>query len=87
MVMYTTTNMVYMLGPGNYELTRSMPLGTQQFQCSLTPSGHIMRPCAELPTRPERQSAGGLELAQQLALPVTQASTVADTPAEARPHC
>ena len=75
-----------MLGPGSYDLMKGMPPGAQQIQCSLAPSGHFMRHCAEFPTCQENPSAGGLELVQQLAFPVTQASTAVETPVDARPR-
>ena len=38
---------MYFLGPGDYDLTRGLPPGTDCFQCELAPSGHLVIPCCE----------------------------------------
>ena len=43
----TTSRIIYMAGPGDYDLMQALPPGAQQFQCVLAPSGDMMIPCAE----------------------------------------
>ena len=38
---------MYFLGPGDYDLARGLPPGTDCFQCELAPSGHLVIPCCE----------------------------------------
>ena len=38
---------LYFLGPGDYDLARGLPPGTDCFQCELAPSGHLVIPCCE----------------------------------------
>ena len=63
-----------MAGLGEYDLLQALPPGTQQFNCILAPSGHMMIPCAEFPssTASESTGRGRLQLTPQLALPVEQ---------------
>ena len=42
-----TTLKLYMLGPSDYDLLKSMPSGTEVFQCERAPSGHLVLPCCE----------------------------------------
>ena len=37
----------YFAGPGDYDLMRGLPPGTDCFQCELAPSGHLVIPCCE----------------------------------------
>ena len=39
--------MVYFLGPGEYDLEKGMPAGTEKFQAERSPSGHMVLPCCE----------------------------------------
>ena len=43
----TVTGKLYMMGPGDYDLLKAMPPGTDVFQCEYAPSGHMILPCAE----------------------------------------
>ena len=72
MVIDTMRNTIYMAGPGEYDMLQALPPGTQQFNCILAPSGHMMIPCAEFPssTALETTGRGRLQLTPQLALPV-----------------
>ncbi len=38
-VLDLSTLKMYFLGPGTYELERSLPSGSQSYQCELAPSG------------------------------------------------
>ena len=69
MLIDTISNRVFMVGPGNYDLMRHLPPGTQQFRCETAPSGHSMLPCAEF-SRATTSSRGHLQLEQQIALVV-----------------
>ena len=80
MVIDTMTNVVYLVVPRDYDMMRCMPPGTQQFQCALAPSCHLMLPCAEFPSGQERRSSISLELVQQLSLQVTRNDNAATTP-------
>ena len=42
-----STLTMYFTGPGNYDLNKSLPPGTDCFQCELAPSGHMVIPCCE----------------------------------------
>ena len=70
MIIDTTQNVIYMAGPGGYDLMQALPPGTQQFNCILAPSGHMMVPCAEFPTIHDVNNRGILRLTPELALPV-----------------
>ena len=72
MIIDTMRNTIYMAGPGEYDLLQALPPGTQQFNCILAPSGHMMIPCAEFASSTVLESTGRgrLQLTPQLALPV-----------------
>ena len=38
---------VYFCGPGDYDLLKELPPGTDSFQAELAPSGHMVLPCCE----------------------------------------
>ena len=38
---------VYFAGPGDYDLEKAMPPGTEVYQGELAPSGHMVLPCCE----------------------------------------
>ncbi|MFM7990439.1 MAG: hypothetical protein ACKPKO_65090, partial [Candidatus Fonsibacter sp.] len=63
--------------PGDYDLMQALPPGTQQFNCILAPSGHMMIPCAEFPdpTKSDSVGRGRLQLMPQLTLPVEHLET------------
>ena len=84
MVIDTMRNTIYMAGPGEYDLLQALPPGTQQFNCILAPSGHMMIPCAEFPSHTALETAGRgrLQLTPQLALPVEHIEV--ERPAEPR---
>ena len=39
------TNKLYFLGPGDYDLDKMMPPGTDAYQLEVAPSGHLVLPC------------------------------------------
>ena len=41
------TDRLYFLGPGDYDLARALPPGTDVFQLEKAPSGHSVLPCCE----------------------------------------
>ena len=43
----TNDNKVYFLGPGNYDLMKAMPPGTEVLQAKIAPTGHMVLPCAK----------------------------------------
>ncbi|MFM7982511.1 MAG: hypothetical protein ACKPKO_24635, partial [Candidatus Fonsibacter sp.] len=77
MLIDTMRNAIYMVGPGDYDLMQALPPGTQQFNCILAPSGHMMIPCAEFldPTKSDSVGRGILQLMPQLTLPVEHLET------------
>ena len=58
-------NMMYFLGPGEYDLSKALPPGTDCYQCELAPSGHLVVPCCEHEGQPDRHSNGELSLVVQ----------------------
>ena len=38
---------IYFAGPGDYDLDKAMPPGTEVYQGELAPSGHMVLPCCE----------------------------------------
>ena len=44
---------LFFRGPGDYDLAKSLPPGTDGFQCELTPSGHLVLPCSEFSPQPK----------------------------------
>ena len=42
-----TTLKMYMMGPGDNELEKHLPPGTDTYQLELAPSGHMVLPCCE----------------------------------------
>ena len=46
-VMDLNTNKIYFLGPGDYDLLRAMPPGTDCYQATEAPSGHLVLPICE----------------------------------------
>ena len=74
MLIDASRNQVYMIGPGDYDLMRHLPPGTQRFDCVTAPSGHMMLPCAEFANALRLDKHGGtLRLKQPIALPVNPA--------------
>ena len=41
------TDRLYFMGPGDYDLDKAMPPGTDSFQLETAPSGHSVLPCCE----------------------------------------
>ena len=56
---------MYFTGPGDYELSRALPPGTDCFQCELGPSGHMVIPCCEYGDKPKQHDNGELTLVTQ----------------------
>ena len=74
MLIDAARNQVYMIGPGDYDLMRHLPPGTQRFDCVTAPSGHMLLPCAEFNDAQRQDWHGGaLRLTQPIALPVNPA--------------
>ena len=40
---------LHFCGPGDYDLLKALPPGTDTFQLELAPSGHMVLPCCEFP--------------------------------------
>ena len=41
------TDTLYFMGPGDYDLAKAMPPGTDSYQLETAPSGHSVLPCCE----------------------------------------
>ena len=41
------TMQLHFCGPGDYELQKALPPGSDSFQLELAPSGHLVLPCCE----------------------------------------
>ena len=57
-----STLKMYFTGPGNYDLSRALPPGTDRFQCELAPSGHMVIPCCEYGGSAQQRDDGELTL-------------------------
>ena len=57
--------LMYFVGPGDYDLSRSLPPGTDCYQCELAPSGHLVIPCCEHDGQTTRHSNEELSLVAQ----------------------
>ena len=56
---------LYFAGPGDYNLDKAMPPGTEVFQCERAPSGHILLPCCSYPGQGSSSSDSTLSLMTQ----------------------
>ena len=86
MIIDTTTNEVFMVGPGNYDLMAALPPGTTQFTCTIAPSGHLMLPCAEFGRVPPRAAQLGRTLALPVDAPRPEAQPFASKAVKASRH-
>ena len=66
-----TDRTLYMIGPGNYDLLRLLPAGTEDFQLVQAPSGHLVLPCDHYEELQSQERHGSIQLDRQIALPVT----------------
>ena len=57
-----STMKMYFTGPGDYDLNKSPPPGTDCLQCELAPSGHMVIPCCEYDNQSKHHSEGELTL-------------------------
>ena len=57
-----STMKMYFTGPGNYDLNKSLPPGTDCFQCELAPSGHMVIPCCEYDNQSTQRGESELTL-------------------------
>jgi len=48
---------MYFVGPGDYDLEKALPPGTDCFQCELAPSGHMVVPCCEFDNATKRDDS------------------------------
>ena len=56
------TNKMYFLGPGDYDLEKAMPPGTDVFQAERAPSGHLVLPCCMYDSRAPNPAPSALSL-------------------------
>ena len=70
MVIDNTKDTVYMNGLGHCDLTQALPPGTQQFNCVLAPSGHMMIPCVRCPVASDAANRGKIRLTPEFMLSV-----------------
>ena len=82
MIIDTAANVVYMAGPGDYDILQHLPPGTRKFNCVTSPSGHMMLPCAEFAVAQEERHRGTLQLQRQLDLLAAVDSSVPLGPPE-----
>jgi len=47
---------LHFCGPGDYDLLKALPPGTDTFQLELAPSGHLVLPCCEFPSSSDTAS-------------------------------
>ena len=45
---------LHFCGPGEYDLIKALPPGTDSFQLELAPSGHMVLPCCEFPSSSDK---------------------------------
>ena len=45
---------LHFCGPGEYDLVKALPPGTDSFQLELAPSGHMVLPCCEFPSSKDK---------------------------------
>ena len=57
--------LLYFAGPSDYDLSQSLPPGTDCYQCELAPSGHLVIPCCEHEGQSAHHSNGELTLVVQ----------------------
>jgi hypothetical protein len=67
----TSTNRLYLVGPGDYDLGKLLPPGTACVQCEYSPSGHMMMPVNYFTELDQTEREGGLEL-KEVVLPVNR---------------
>ena len=48
---------LHFCGPGDYDLKKALPPGTDTFQLELAPSGHMVLPCCEFPRSSDTASS------------------------------
>jgi len=61
-VLDMVTNKLHFLGPGDYDLAPALPAGTETFQLTVAPSGHLLLPCDHYQDFDNQQTAGNLTL-------------------------
>ena len=61
---------LHFCGPGDYDLVRHLPPGTETFQCEIAPSGHLVIPCCEY-EGVDREARGSLDTGPAIALAAT----------------
>ena len=61
-VLDMVTNKLHFLGPGDYDLMPALPAGTETFQLTVAPSGHLLLPCDHYQDFDNQQTAGNLTL-------------------------
>ena len=60
-----STLQLHFCGPGDYDLNKALPPGTDSFQCELAPSGHMVLPCCEYDADNNNVSEHSLTLVTQ----------------------
>ena len=56
----TISGCVYFLGPGDYDLLKHLPPGTQKIQCEYAETGHLMMPVDSFSELAAQEKGGGL---------------------------
>ena len=67
----TMNNRLYLVGPGDFDLLKSLPPGTSCVQCQYSTSGHMMMPVDAYEGLDQQEKNGGLTIEKELALPTT----------------
>ena len=60
---------MYLLGPGDYDLEKLLPQGTECIDLKTAPSGHFVIPCTRFTELDHQDTRGGLTT-EELSLPV-----------------
>ena len=65
------TLQIHFAGPGDYDLSLTLPPGTESYQCELAPSGHMVLPCSEF-AAVDAEESGSLDTGAEVSLPVSR---------------
>ena len=56
----TRTNKLYLLGPGDFDLSQCVPPGTREIQLQIAPSGHLLMECDKYAEFDQQDNLGGI---------------------------
>ena len=67
----TFNKVMYLVGPGDFNLIDSLPPGSDAIQLETAPSGHLVVPCGYYSEYDAENARGGLEIERTIALQAT----------------